>query len=87
LHDLARVQALAEIFPGRTQNQIITDLLSAALDEIEESMPYVKGTRAITEDEFGDPVYEDIGSTPEFEAATRRHYDDLEQSEQGDVSK
>ena len=77
LHDAARIQALAELFPGRTQEQIITELLSAALDEIEESLPYIQGKNVIAEDEFGDPVYEDVGPTPGFEAATRKHYQSL----------
>ena len=79
LYDIAKIEALAELFPGRTKEQIIGELLSAALNEIEESLPYVKGSRVIAEDEFGDPIYEDIGITPAFEAATHRHYKDLEQ--------
>lgn len=78
LYDVARIQALADIFPGRTKEQIITDLLTAALNEIEETLPYVKGDKVIAEDEYGDPVYEDIGPTPEFHAATQKHYKDLE---------
>ena len=37
LHDAARVHALAEMYPGRTETQILTNLLSVALDEIEEA--------------------------------------------------
>jgi hypothetical protein len=40
---------------------IITDLISAGLDELESKMPYVEGDRVIEEDEFGDPIYEDAG--------------------------
>mgnify|MGYP001802607016 CR=1 FL=1 len=29
-------------------------------------MPYEAGERVIQEDEFGDPVYEDIGLTPDY---------------------
>lgn len=45
LHDAARIAALAEMFPGRSEPDIITDLLLAALDELEGSLPYVPGTR------------------------------------------
>src|ERR1700681_938719 len=34
LEDAARLHALAELFPGRTVETLITDLLHAALDEI-----------------------------------------------------
>ncbi len=64
--DAARLQALAELFPGNSPDALITDLLAKALDEIEASMPYVAGDKVIREDEFGDPIYEDIGLTPRF---------------------
>src|SRR5689334_8195099 len=34
MDDAARLAALAEMFPGRTAEQLITDLLGAALQEI-----------------------------------------------------
>jgi len=73
LDDAARIHALAELFPGRTREQIITDLLSAALDELAIAMPYVAGTKVIRTDEQGDPIYEDAGLTPRFIALTRKH--------------
>ncbi|MEQ8205733.1 MAG: type 1 pili tip component [Woeseia sp.] len=71
--DAARLAALAELFPGNTVEQLISDLLSAALDETETAMPYVAGATVIREDEFGDPVYEDVGLTPEFLELVRQH--------------
>lgn len=78
LDDAARLHALAEMFPGRTKEQLITDLLSAALQELAASMPYVQGTKVISSDEQGDPVYEDTGPTPRFTELTRRHLRQLE---------
>jgi hypothetical protein len=66
LDDAARLAALAEMFPGRTPEQLTTELLGAALAEIAAAMPYVAGQRVIASDEQGDPVYEDIGPTPRF---------------------
>jgi hypothetical protein len=74
LDDAARLAALAEMFPGRTREQLITELLGAALKEIVAAMPYVPGTRVISTDEQGDPVYEDTGPTPRFMALSRSHY-------------
>jgi len=64
--DAARVHALADLFPGISHERIITDLLSVALERIEAAIPYVPGDRVIREDDFGDPVYEDKGLTPQF---------------------
>ena len=76
--DAARLAALAEMFPGRTPEQIITDLLGAALQEVETSMPYIAGKKVISNDEQGDPIFEDVGLTPRFVELTRRHRKKLE---------
>ena len=82
--DAARIHALAEMFPGRTEHEIITDLLSAALADLAESMPYQPGERVIAEDDHGDPIYEDSGPTPRFMALTRRHRQRLLNDMRGD---
>ena len=66
LEDAARIAALAEMYPKRTDKEILSELLSAALDELEESLPYISGSKVIALDEQGDPLYEDIGPTPRF---------------------
>jgi hypothetical protein len=71
--DAARIQALTEMYPGTSREQIITDLMGAALKELAASMPYVKGGKVISTDEHGDPVYEDAGPTSKFVELTRKH--------------
>lgn len=66
IEDAAKVAALAEMYPKRTKTEIISELLSAALEELETSLPYIAGKRVIETDEMGDPLYEDIGPTPRF---------------------
>lgn len=78
--DAARITALAELFPGTSPESIIADLLHAGLDEIEAAMPYEAGEKVIREDEFGDPVYEDVGLTPRFLDLVRQHRDKLDPS-------
>jgi hypothetical protein len=78
-HDAARVQALAEMY-GLATSEVIADLLAVALNELERSLPYVKGDKVIAEDELGDPIFEDVGPTPSFLALTRKHRRDLEQA-------
>jgi hypothetical protein len=78
LDDAARIHALAELYPGMDTERIITDLLSASLDELEAAMPYVPGERVIREDDHGDPVYEDTGPTPRFLELTRQYQKKLQ---------
>lgn len=73
VEDAARLRALAEMYPRRTLEEITTDLLSAALNEVEASLPYVRGSAVIATDEEGDPIYEDVGPTPRFLTLTRKY--------------
>ena len=75
--DAARIHALAEMY-GRERESIITDLLGEALRELEAAMPYVRGSKVISTDEQGDPIYEDVGPTPRFMTLTRAHRRSLE---------
>ena len=71
--DAAQLAALADMFPGRAPEQLISELLGAALKEVAAAMPYVAGQRVISTDEQGDPIYEDIGPTPRFIELARVH--------------
>ena len=76
--DAARLHALADLFPGIGHERIITDLLSAAVEQLEAAIPYVPGDNVIREDEFGDPVYEDTGLTPQFLTLVKKRRKQLE---------
>lgn len=78
LDEAAQLAALAEMFPGRSPEQLVTELLGAALKELAAAMPYVAGKRVISNDEQGDPIYEDVGPTPRFMALSRAHRRSLE---------
>jgi len=78
--DAARIEALTELFPGTSAEQVIADLLHTGLDEIEAAMPYVPGSKVIREDEFGDPVYEDVGLTPRFLDLVRNNRKQLDRA-------
>lgn len=72
-YDYARIHALVDLFSGRTQEQLVSELLAAALDEVEVALPYIPGKKVISEDELGDPICEDIGLTPRFVTLTRKY--------------
>jgi hypothetical protein len=52
---------------------LLGELVAAALEELETSLPYVKGSKVVAVDEQGDPLYEDIGPTPRFLALSRQY--------------
>lgn len=73
LEDAAKIEALCEMFPKKSAESVITDLLSTALSELETEMPYRQGNKVVAEDEQGDPIYEDSGPTPRFLALSQKH--------------
>lgn len=85
MDEAAQLAALAEMFPGRAPEQLVTELLGAALKELAAAMPDVPGKRVISTDEQGDPIYEDVGPTPRFMALTRAHRRSLEAGGKGAV--
>ncbi|PKM31216.1 MAG: pilin assembly protein [Gammaproteobacteria bacterium HGW-Gammaproteobacteria-11] len=81
LEDAARLAALQEMYPKRRVEDLITDLLSCALEELETVMPYKAGNQVIAMDEMGDPLYDDIGPTPRYLELSRRHLQVLAQQQ------
>jgi hypothetical protein len=75
--EAAQLEALADMFPGRAPEQLISELLGVALKEVAAAMPYIAGERIISTDEQGDPVYEDAGPTPRFMELARNHRREL----------
>lgn len=73
LEAAARLAALSEMYPKRNIDELLSELVSAALEELETSLPYVKGSQVVATDELGDPLYEDIGPTPRFLALSRKY--------------
>ena len=81
LESAARLAALCEMYPKRNAEELLGELIGAALEELEASLPYVKGNKVVATDEQGDPLYEDIGLTPRFLALSRRHLQRLSEQQ------
>ena len=73
LEEASKLQALAELYPLRSIEEIITDLLRASLAEVERTLPYVRGKAVVSHDELGDPLYEDVGPTPRYRSLLQKH--------------
>lgn len=77
-YELAKIYALKEMYPGKGESELLTDLLITALHALEEAFPYSPGDRIVAEDDNGDPIFEDTGPTPRFIALTRKYAAELE---------
>jgi hypothetical protein len=65
------------MYPKHHTEELLGELIGAALEEMEASLPYVKGSQVVATDEQGDPLYEDIGPTPRFLALSRKYLREL----------
>ncbi len=81
LESAARLAALTEMYPKRHPEELLGELLGAALEELEASLPYIKGSQVVATDEQGDPLYEDIGLTPRFLTLSRKYLHELAQQQ------
>lgn len=81
LEAAARLAALQEMYPKHHVEELLGELLGAALEELEASLPYVKGSKVVATDEMGDPLYEDAGLTPRFLALSRQHLQRLSEQQ------
>jgi hypothetical protein len=79
LEAAARLDALQEMYPKHHIEELLGELIGAALEELESSLPYVKGNKVVATDEQGDPIHEDVGLTPRFLALSRQHLARLSQ--------
>ncbi len=68
---------LADLYPMKSPQALMRDLISAALDELETSFPYVEGERVVAYDEDGFEIYEDVGMTPKFVFLSQKHMEKL----------
>ncbi|EPJ88995.1 MULTISPECIES: hypothetical protein [Pseudomonas] len=82
----ARLAALTEMYPKRHPEELLGELIGAALEELETSFPYVKGQHVVATDEEGDPLYEDVGPTPRFLDLSRRHLHALHEEQDAEQS-
>ena len=56
-HVAARISAICEVFPNKTKTQVIGDLLSSALDELEKGMSYDESDNPVDILPDGEQIY------------------------------
>lgn len=70
-HEL--LQKVAAMYPMKPSQDLMRDLISASLDELEASFPYVQGEKVVAYDEDGFEMFEDEGLTPRFVELSQKH--------------
>jgi len=74
----AKISALCEMYPSRSRTDIVNDLLSSALLDVERSFPSVCGRSQGHDPHSGEELFEDIGPGAVFRRLANKAYLDLE---------
>jgi len=69
------IQALEEMFPTRSRNEMISDLLTTALAQFVEGLPYSESKEVLGFDQDHEPVHECWGPQIEFPRIVARYRD------------
>lgn len=90
IHVAAKIAALSEMYPQKSRTQIIADLLTTALDELEQNLPMALGDplsdeeehieEMIAEHEHRDyvPIFNLGGPRAKFRYLSNQHYEEME---------
>jgi len=86
-----KIQAIHEMFPGRSRNEIISDLLSTAVEEFEASLDSEwidLGGEPVGFDEEGEPIFrqKEIGTRAKFHRLLERIIKDFKKESENPKS-
>ena len=87
VHIGAKIAALCEMYPQKNRTQIVADLLTAALDDLEKNLPQAPGKPVAARDndeiarQIGQPgqkLFYLGGARGRFQGLANKHYQELE---------
>lgn len=78
VHVAARLAALEELYPTKSRTQLVGDLLSTAIDEVEAKLPSFAGAPAGEHPETGESIYEESGPIARYRILANKHYQEIE---------
>jgi hypothetical protein len=74
MHVAARLQALCDLYPHKSQTEIVADLLAAALADVEQGFPPIKGALVGQDEASGRMRYEDVGPLAKYRRLANDYY-------------
>jgi hypothetical protein len=74
----AKISALCDLYPGKTKNEIIYDLVTVALEQIENELPMTVGEMLGPDKETNEVMYEAEGIRPDYYRLTDKYLREIE---------
>ena len=77
-HVAAKIHALCDMYPAKTRTQIVADLLTSALQNIDQGMPVTEGDVIDRHPDTGEELRELFGPRMEFHGLANKHFAEIE---------
>jgi hypothetical protein len=78
VHVAAKLSALCDLYPNKTRTEIVGDLLSTAISEVEKALPSYEGPEVGRDPDTGEIFYEELGPAVRFRTLADAYYQELE---------
>lgn len=78
VHVAAKIQALCDMYPNKTRTEIVGDLLSSALQEVEQGLPIYDTNELITILPDGEKIFDQAGPRVTFNTLTEKYISELD---------
>ena len=78
VHVAAKLAALEEMYPTKSRTQLVGDLLSAAIADVERGFPFVQGQLIGRLPDTGVEIFDNLGDGPRYQEAATKHYNEIE---------
>ncbi len=78
VHVAAKIQALCDMYPNKTRTEIVGDLLSSALQEVEQGLPSYDSNEPITILPDGEEIFEQWGPRIKFNSLAEKYISELD---------
>lgn len=85
VHVAAKIQALCDIYPNKTRTEIVGDLLSSALIEVEQGLPSYDTSEHIVTLPDGEEIFEQYGPLNDFHNLTEKYIKELDAESKSNV--
>lgn len=78
VHVAAKLAALEELYPSKSRTQLVGDLLSTAIAEVEKNLPTHAGEKFDVDPSTGKELFYAIGPGAQFRTLANKHHQDIE---------
>ena len=78
VHVAAKLAALEEMYPTKSRTQLVGDLLSAAIADVEKAFPSVSGRSIARDPSTDEEIFEEIGPFARYQSLAENYYQGME---------